>query len=218
MTLKNRIAKKIADGVNQARICCPRRTLIRCLGSQELAEVALLLERRRKRVHKTGVNRAVVVEAVHVDEPERFAPFGNLRNGPAHGSTPIILGQRQFLIRDCRYAGKKEVPRVQLIVGEEIVDVAMQLVGAGFRGIGDKTAASVSVLCGKGILDDCHFLHGGVGHRAFLRPLVTFRIAESRAVKPILRGHGLAAVDPRRKLAAAENRVAVRLHGHKARL
>ena len=47
---------------------------------------------------------------------------------------------------------------------------------------------------------------------------MTFRITEGRAVKPVFCGHGLAAVDSGGKLAAAEDRVTVRLHGHKARL
>ena len=153
----------------------------------------------------------MVVEAVHVEEPERFASPGDLRNRPAHGSPPVILGQGEALTQ-------KEVRRVQLIGGQEIVHVAVELVGAGFRGVGDKATAGVSVLCGKGVLDDGHFLHRGVGYRALLRPLVTFRITESRAIKPIFSGHRLAAVDPGCKLAATEDRVAVRLHRHKARL
>src|SRR6267378_2381907 len=112
------------------------------------AEVSLPFGCGRKSVDKAGVDRTVVVETVHIDEPERFASLGNLGNRPAYGSPPVILGQRQFLIRDCRYAGKEEVPRVQLIVGEKIVDVAVQLIRAGFRGVSDKTTAGVPVLCG----------------------------------------------------------------------
>ena len=94
----------------------------------------------------------------------------------------------------------------------------MKLIGAGFRGVGDKTTAGVPVLCGKSILDNRHFLHGGVGHRAFLCPLMTFRVSEGGAIKPVFSGHGLTTVDSGSKLAAAENRIAIRLHGHKAGL
>src|SRR5437667_268266 len=80
------------------------------------------------------------------------------------------------------------------------------------------TKPVLTVLCGKSVLDDRHFLHRRVGYRAFLRPLMTFGITEGGAIKPVFRGHGLAAVDSGSKLAAAEDRVAVRLHGHKAGL
>src|SRR5882762_1408913 len=180
-----------------------------------VAEVSLPLGSSRKSIDEAGVDRAVIVEAVHVNKPKSLAAPGNLRNRPACGSSPVILGQGEFLAADCIH---EEIPRVQLIAGEEIVYVAVQLIGAGFRGVGDKTTAGVPVLCGKGVLDDRHLLYRGVGYRALLRPLVTFRITEGRAVKPIFSGHRLAAVDPRRKLAAAEDRVAIRLHWHKARL
>src|SRR6266403_5412024 len=110
------------------------------------AEVARPLGRVRKSVNKAGVDYAVVVETVHVDEPESFASLGNLGNRPANGSPPVILGQRKFLIGDCRYAGKEEVPCVQLIIREKIIYIAVQLVGAGFCRVGDKTTAGVPIL------------------------------------------------------------------------
>ena len=48
--------------------------------------------------------------------------------------------------------------------------------------------------------------------------LVTDRVTKGGAVEEILRRHGLAAVDARVELAAAEHRIAIRLHGEIARL
>ena len=176
-----------------------------------VAEVPLPFGGSRKSINKACVDYTVVVEAVHINEPERFASPGNLGHWPAYGSPPVVLCQREALAQE-------EVRGVELVGGQEIVYVAVQLIGARFRGIGDKTTASVPVLCGKSVLDDRHFLHRRVGYRAFLRPLMTFGITEGGAIKPVFRGHGLAAVDSGSKLAAAEDRVAVRLHGHKAGL
>ena len=81
----------------------------------------------------------MVVETVHVDEPKRFAPPGNLGNRPAHGSPPVILSKGKALAQE-------EIRRVQFVSGQEIVYVAVQFIGARFRGIGDKTTAGVPIL------------------------------------------------------------------------
>ena len=94
----------------------------------------------------------------------------------------------------------------------------MGLLGARFGRIVDETAACVPVLSGKGIFNDGHFLDGRVGYRTFLRALVTFGVSKSRAVKPVFRRQRLPAVDARGKLAAAEDGISIRLHGHKPRL
>src|SRR5439155_1248613 len=79
----------------------------------------LLLERSRKGVHKAGVDRAVIIETVHVEKPECFAPLGYLGYRPAHGCAPVILGERKLLVSN--FSSEKEVSRVQLIVAEKIV-------------------------------------------------------------------------------------------------
>src|SRR5712691_6957191 len=86
------------------------------------AEVARPLSRVRKSIDEASVDCAVVVEAVDVNKPERFAPPGNLSQG-------------ELLAADCIH---EEIPGVQLIVGEKIVDVAVQLIRAGFRGVSDE--------------------------------------------------------------------------------
>src|SRR5215470_12491630 len=74
----------------------------------------------------------------------------------------------------------------------------------------------MAVLRGKSILHDRHFLHRRIRERAFLCALVSFGIAEFRAVEPVSSRHGLAAVDAGSELAAAEDRVPVWLHGDKS--
>ena len=91
----------------------------------------------------------------------------------------------------------------------------MKLVGAGLRRVGNKTPTGVPILSGKCVLDYGHFLDRCIRHRAFLRALVAFRVTKSCAVKPILGRQSLAAVNSRRKLAATEDGIPVRLHGHK---
>src|SRR5215831_19521 len=76
----------------------------------------------------------------------------------------------------------------------------------------------MSVLRGEGVLNDCHFLDGRIGEGTLLRALVAFGVAEFCAIKPVGSGHGLAAIDAGRELAAAEDSVAVRLHRDEARL
>src|SRR5262245_61715213 len=93
---------------------------------QKLAEVTLSLQRCGKRVHKSGVDGAVIIETVYVEEPERLA---GLRNRSAHRGAPVVLGQWQFLIGDD--AGEEEISGVQFVVAEKIVQIAVELVGAG---------------------------------------------------------------------------------------
>src|SRR2546421_2497053 len=104
------------------------------------AEVARPLSRGRKSVDEAGVDRAVVVQTVYIDEPERFAAPSKLGNRPTDRSSPVILGQGEALTQ-------KEVRRVQFIGGQEIVYVAVQPISAGFRGVGDKTTTGVPILC-----------------------------------------------------------------------
>src|SRR6266481_6564488 len=104
------------------------------------AEVTLPLGHSRKSVDEAGVDRAVIIETVHVDEPKRLAPPGNLGNWPAHGSPPVILSQGEALAQE-------EIRRVQFVGGQEIVYVAVQPISAGFRGVGNKTTTGVSILC-----------------------------------------------------------------------
>src|SRR5207247_10600255 len=127
-------------------------------------------------INKALVDCTVLVEAVTINEPERFASPGNLGHWPAYGSPPVVLCQREALAQE-------EVRGVELVGGQEIVYVAVQLIGARFRGIGDKTTASVPVLCGKCVLDARHFLHRRVGYRAFLRPPIPFVITVGAAIK-----------------------------------
>ena len=148
----------------------------------------------RKRVDKTRVHRAVIFQSVQVEEPESLAPLCNLRYRPADRRSPVILRQREFFLASCRIQNK-EASRIQLVVAEKIVQIAMEFVGAGLRSVVDETAAGVPILGGKGVLDDGHFLHGRIRHGAFLRLLVALCVTKCRAVKPILRCHCLAAID-----------------------
>src|SRR5258708_13232683 len=77
---------------------------------QKFAEVALPLEGCWKRVYESGVDRAVVVEAVHVDEPERLAPLGNLRNRPAHGGPQLSWVKGSFLLGFVGRPARKKFP------------------------------------------------------------------------------------------------------------
>src|SRR5882672_9877223 len=106
---------------------------------QKLTEIALPLQRRRERVHKAGVHRAVVIQSIHIHEPKRFAPLGNLRDRPAYRGAPVILRKWQLLVSD--FVSKKEIPRFQFIVSEKIVYVLVKLVGPRLGRISDKTAA-----------------------------------------------------------------------------
>ena len=116
---ENEIASKIRNRVYEALVWRAFRTGIRRLSSQKLTKVPLLLERSRKGVHKAGVDRAVIIETVHVEKPECFAPLGYLGYRPAHGCAPVILGERKLLVSN--FSSEKEVSRVQLIVAEKIV-------------------------------------------------------------------------------------------------
>ncbi len=94
----------------------------------------------------------------------------------------------------------------------------MQSVGARLGSVLDESAAGVAVLSGVGRGDDLHLLDAFHRGSALMALLVTDGVTERRAIEEILRRHGLAAVDARVELAAAEHRVAVRLHGKVAGL
>ena len=65
---------------------------------------------------------------------------------------------------------------------------------------------------------DLHFLNGVFGRRALLALLVARGIAKGGTVEEVLGRHGLAAIDAGVELAAAEHRVAIRLHRQVSRL
>ena len=88
----------------------------------------------------------------------------------------------------------------------------MQLVRAGLAGVLDEPTARVAVLRGIGGVDHLHLANALDRRRTLVRLLVAFGKAERRAIEEVLRGHRLAAVDPRVELAALEHRIAVRRH------
>ena len=94
----------------------------------------------------------------------------------------------------------------------------MKRIGARLGRVLDESAARVAVLrriAGRG---DLHLLHGIHRRCALLALLVPARVTERGAIEEILGRGALAAVDAGLELAAAEHRVAVRLHRKVARL
>src|SRR6187200_1279491 len=88
----------------------------------------------------------------------------------------------------------------------------MECVSTGLRRVLDEATAGVAILCRVAGGDDLHFLDAIHRRRALLALLMSAGVAKRSAVEEVLARHGLAAVDPRVELAAAEHRVAVRLH------
>ena len=90
LSLKDRPPQRVKD----------RRSIRihRLFAVQKLTEVALPLQRRWQRVHKAGVDRAVIIETIHVEKPECFTPLGNLGHRPPQGCPPVILGERELLV------------------------------------------------------------------------------------------------------------------------
>ena len=107
----------------------------------------------------------------------------------------------------------EEPAGVKRIVGKEFVSASMQSVRSGLRGVLDKSAAGVAILRSIGGGDDLHFLNALDWRRAFLTLLVSDGITEGCAIKEILCGHRLPAINAGVELAAAEHWVAVWLHG-----
>jgi hypothetical protein len=152
----------------------------------------------------------VIVEPVEVCEKEGFAPEMDFGNGSAKSEARVVLGQGKGT--DTRGIQEKVVC-VKFVAGQDVVETAVELVGAGLGGVGYDAATGVPVLRGKGVYRGGHLLHRGIGNRAFVRLMVSFGVTVFGAVEPTLPGDGLAAVNARFKRVAPEDGVAVGRRG-----
>src|SRR5437762_13037883 len=94
----------------------------------------------------------------------------------------------------------------------------MNVVGAGFRRVLDESAAGMTVLRRVSRGNDLHYLNRIQWWRTLVALLMARCISECSTIEKVLGCHGLAAVNTRIELAAAEHRVAIWLHGQVAGL
>ena len=94
----------------------------------------------------------------------------------------------------------------------------MEILGAALGRIFHRAAAGVAELRRIGGFDDAHLADALDRRRALVTVLVPRSVAECHAVEEVLRSEGLAAVDPRSELAAAEHGVAIGAHRGESRL
>ena len=186
----------------------PERIGADLVASQQRAEVAGLERVRRRRVAEPRKHAGAEPRVIEVGEEERLVvPVVQLRdhNRTAKRGAVIVVAQR-------RLADGEEALRVERVVGKVPVAAAVECVGARLGGVLDEAAAGVAILRRVARGDDLDLLHRVHGRRALLALLVPAGVPERRAIEEILGRHRLAAVDAGIELAAAEHRVAVRLH------
>ncbi len=179
----------------------PERVHADLRAGQERAEVARPERRDRHRVAEALQRARAEPGPVVVDEEERLV----LDDGPADGRSKVLVAER-------RLGQVEEALRVEGVARVVGVGARVDVVGARLGRVLDEAAARVAVLGGVGRRDDRDLLDALDGRSALLAPLVPRRVAEGAAVEEVLGGAGLAAVDARVELAAAEHRVAVRCH------
>ena len=203
------------------KIGLPKRVGCDLVGGQKRAEISGFESIRWRGVAETRQHAGAETRPVDIGEEEGLVfPVVNLRNNhrAAQGKAEGVVAYRSLCARRALpgyvVAVRIEKPaRIECIVGEVLVRGSMHVVGAGLGGVFNESAAGVAILSRVGRGDDLHLLNALSRRSALLALLVTDCVTKSGAVEKILRGHGLAAVNARVELAAAEHRVAIRLHG-----
>src|SRR5207249_1082007 len=102
--------------------------------------------------------------------------------------------------------------RVQRVIREILVRATVQVIGARFRNVLNKSAAGMTILSRVRRRDHLHFLNALLRRRALVALLVTDGVSKRGAIEEVLRSHRLAAVNSGVELAATEHWIAIWLH------